>query len=766
MVRGITIEGFKGVIIFIFIMSGTLCFSQQKYSIKGKVRTKDESVIKKYNMLILQNENPSDNNSEYEFSDKNFSLNLSHLPINILISAPGYKDTVVYINSPESDLDIILRKSEINLSEVIVKGILPEFHNRKDRMEVQVSNTALSETGSAIDILQKAPKIKVDDKYGIYLGIDEATIYIDGRQIPNNKALEMLSSRDIERIELITTPSVKYDSNANVIIDIITKSGSSVKKKGVDGDITTRMTKGKYWRQFVQGDIRASLSKLSLYGSMTFAPEKKLHKETYSRNIPYGKYNVFLVNDLRTVYDTDRNNSAMLGALYNISDKHSIGIEGNAQFQKGENCVNLDNIIYQKQGDEKPLATVKQNYGSQYDRNNYTGVLTHTFTQKSGYYQKTIFDIYEYNDDSKQDLSEEDKPGTGPSNRNEVKNNLFSLRTDLSFPAADKLQINAGAKYQYRRNRSEHESIQNGKAYTNLYKYDDKSAALYGMGIFSTGNLKIEAGARVEYINNTAQSSLFSQDTSKWSIVPNINMNYRFNDKISLDLIYTQNIQRPSFEQLNPAKNFVADTLFYRTGNPALKDERRHNLSLKANYNDKSIAFNYIRRNDAITWVMDRDPQDASKTRSTQMNLQKAEMFSIDAVVPYRSDPFNVFVATGIIHSKIESEKSEISMKQTLWYATANMDFNLPYVIKLNTNHRYFTKGLMQVFYFQPSYRADVSMKRNFLKDKLSAVLIWNDIFKTDKMKTYTNMNDNPVTYNYSYDQSTVSLSLSYNFSL
>jgi len=757
-----SIKTIKGIIFFIFILSSSLCFSQQKHNIKGKIKATDESVIKKYNIIILQSENPSDGTQEYEFHEENFSFDINKIPSSVLISATGYKDTIVYINSPHDDLSILMRKSEINLSEVVVKGILPVFHNRKDRMEVQVSNTTLSETGTAMDILQKSPKIKVDENYGVFLGLDEATIYINGRQIPSNKALEMMSSRDIEKIDLITNPSVKYDSNSNVIIDIITKNGNPNTKKSLDIDLTGRMTKGEYWRQYAQAEVKATYSKLYLYSSFTFAPEKKLYNEFYTRNTFMEKYEVFMVNDINTLYDADRNNRAMIGAIYDITNEHSVGLEGNIQQQKGKKNADQTNKIYETAESEEFLFNIPSSNNFDYDRINRTGNLYHLFKNNSGYYQKTIVDIYQYKNDSKQILSNSNNPESEIiGNKNYAKNNLFALRTDMAVPIGKKIKLEAGAKYQYRRNTSEIQEY--SPINESIYRYDDKSGALYAMGTFTTDKIRLQAGARVEYINNKAEANDFTQDTVRWSFVPNLTFNYKFNDKLNVDVIYTQNIQRPSFEQQNPVRAYI-DPLFYKVGNPLLEDERRHNFSLKANYNDKSIAFNYIRRNDAITWIMKRDPANAAVTRSTFENLKKAEMFSVDAVLPYRSDPFNVFVSTGIIHSRINADASEMSMKQTLWYATVNMDFNLPYKIKLNTNHRYFTKGLMQVFYFKPSYRADVSLKRTFLNDKLSAVFIWNDIFKTDKMKTYTDMDNHPVTYNYSYDQSTVSLSLSYNF--
>lgn len=100
-----------------------------------------------------------------------------------------------------------------------------------------------------------------------------------------------------------------------------------------------------------------------------------------------------------------------------------------------------------------------------------------------------------------------------------------------------------------------------------------------------------------------------------------------------------------------------------------------------------------------------------------------------------------------------------------MWYAYAGSDFTLPYGFKLSSNIRYYTKGLENIFYFDPVFRMDAGIRKSFLKDKLTASIMWNDIFRTDDMNTYTTINNQYIGYHYYYDRSMVSISLTYRFS-
>ncbi len=645
----------------------------------------------------------------------------------------------------------------VDLSDVYVTRTLPSLSNHIDRMEMQVNTTALSEAGTLTDILQKAPKVKVDNKYGIFVGTDEATIYINGREIPENNVLDMLSSKEIEKIEIITNPSIKYDSKAKVIINIITLTNN---KKGLEIELTGRLRKSEYWDKYIGADIRGKYSKLLFYTSYVTNPRERLYKEMYGRDIKYNQFDLYVINDLQTRYKTYNDNKIKGGIEYELSDRQVIGAEGSFMFNKQDNNQNNTSRLFLPDNKENPIYELSSHMISDDNRKYNTGSFFHNYST-DGFKIKTIADISYFSNKNIQrseDLTIH--------NYNDALSRLTGVRTDMEFSINEILKLEAGGRYQYTSYKNDNEIFnQDQIIYTDSYKYNERLGSLYGLISVLLNDLTLSGGAKIEYINNRTNTTLFQQDTVRYILTPNVALDYQFNDYVSLNTSYSIQTPRPTFNDLNPAIGMV-DSLFYRTGNPTLTDEKRHNFQVKLNYRKMSLAFNYIRRNNAIVWMMDQVPEKQSVTRSTQHNIKRAETYSLDATIPYIHDYFNFFLATGLIHSDINDDTNLISLNQTLWYATFNLNLNLPFDMYLNINNRYFTKGIMNVFYFDPAYRMDLSLKKIFLKKRLSVVLSWDDVFKTDKLDTYTIMGDRHVSYNYSYDPSFIGISVSYNFNL
>lgn len=96
-------------------------------------------------------------------------------------------------------------------------------------------------------------------------------------------------------------------------------------------------------------------------------------------------------------------------------------------------------------------------------------------------------------------------------------------------------------------------------------------------------------------------------------------------------------------------------------------------------------------------------------------------------------------------------------------YVNSGLNFNLPYGFKVGTNIRYFSKGLQNIFFFDAVYRQDLQLQKSLWKERVNLSLSWNDIFRSDKMHTYTQLGDKYIDYSYYFDQSYVQLSLSFN---
>lgn len=269
----------------------------------------------------------------------------------------------------------------------------------------------------------------------------------------------------------------------------------------------------------------------------------------------------------------------------------------------------------------------------------------------------------------------------------------------------------------------------------------------------------------MEISGNDATTDRVVQDTTAWNFFPSLSLNYSLSKDLETNFSYAMKISRPTFQDLNPAIEYI-DSLTYFQGNPELIPEIRHSATIKLVYRKMaSLGISYTRKNNLLAWYALQDPSNPTLTQVTQKNIDKSDILSVDAMLPYQNKRISCYLSTGLIYTISNDETSGVTnLKRPMWYAYSGFDLSLPYGIKFNTNIRYFTKGIENIFYFDPVFRMDIGIRKAFLNDKLIANIMWNDIFKTDDMNTYTTINNRYIGYNYYFDRSNISFSLSYRF--
>jgi iron complex outermembrane recepter protein len=152
---------------------------------------------------------------------------------------------------------ITLQPVTTQLGAVTVTGRKPFIQKLSDRIVVNVENSIVSTGSSAMDVLERSPGVNVDQNDNITLrGKSGVIVMVDGKPTPMTGAdlanyLKGLPSSAIERIDIITNPSAKYDAAGNSgIIDIHMKKDQRL---GVNGTFTTgygHLSKNKYRRHF------------------------------------------------------------------------------------------------------------------------------------------------------------------------------------------------------------------------------------------------------------------------------------------------------------------------------------------------------------------------------------------------------------------------------------------------------------------------------------------------------------------------------------
>ena len=220
----------KQILLFI-----TLCFSGFSWAqIKGKVvDTADNQPIEYASVVLLDANNMIVTgvvtNEKGMFELKDIAANLYYLEISFI----GYqtKKTPLFSFTKNYDFGVIdINTAVAKLDEVVVKTEKKSFVSKIDKQIIETSKIAASVGGTANDVLKNIPSISINSEGVIsYRGSTGIVYMVNGKQIQGNAAqfVSQIPANSIQRVELITTPSARYDSEGKTgIINIILKENS------------------------------------------------------------------------------------------------------------------------------------------------------------------------------------------------------------------------------------------------------------------------------------------------------------------------------------------------------------------------------------------------------------------------------------------------------------------------------------------------------------------------------------------------------------
>lgn len=160
------------------------------------------------------------------------------------------QQTLAFESNTDQKLSLTLVSSTKNLNEVAVSANKPFAQHTQGKTTLNVDAVATNAGASVLEVLEKSPGVMVDKNGGISLQgktsvlvlIDDKPTYLSGTEL--NNLLNGMSAAQVTQIELITSPSAKYDANGNAgIINIKTKKS---KQQGFNGNLSTNIGQGKY----------------------------------------------------------------------------------------------------------------------------------------------------------------------------------------------------------------------------------------------------------------------------------------------------------------------------------------------------------------------------------------------------------------------------------------------------------------------------------------------------------------------------------------
>ena len=652
-------------------------------------------------------------------------------------------------------LKIALKETNDQLKEVVVTSTKPLIRQEDDKSVVDPEPLAAAST-NAYETMEKIPGIFIDQDGNIYLnGLSPAGIQINGRELRMSATdmatlLKSLPPSAIQKIELIRTPSAKYDaSGGGGVVNIILKKGVKI---GLNGSVNTGMNQGVYGNQFIGLTLNNTTDKYNSY----------LNTQ-YNQNDGYSIVNTdrFISTDTvlkQTAKTLSPNRSAYIGFGLgrNWTDRFELNYDARLSGQSFINNTNNESIL-QKISTKQSLSTIASlvnNDGSNFNLNQ---SVRSKFKLDSLGGEWTIDISYNLIKSSTDQFYNNTflAGGLASKGAGDFSNDrdFYTYQTDYKKKWKG-VTVETGVKSSllYFNNQANYQKELNGKNIkdefrTSQYTFKEQINAGYIQGSKTWGAVVLKVGTRVEQTimqGNQKIPSDTSFSLNRTDAFPYVFLSRKLfiiaGYELRGYLVYRKTISRPSYEFLNPFPRYI-DPFLYESGNPSLKPQFTSNYEANISVDDKPIfAFGVNETKDIFTNVLYQSPTNKQVTYRTYDNLGKSKetYFRGIAVIPPGKAYFAV-VGAQLNHNVYNGvyEQKPIVFDKATWTFFTFQSLKLDKLSTFTINGFWRTNGQQQFYELDNFGQLNSSLNRQFLNKKLTVTVSMNDIFFTNK-NTFT----------------------------
>nr|WKN34025.1 TonB-dependent receptor [Tunicatimonas sp. TK19036] len=542
--------------------------------------------------------------------------------------------------------DIKMSEASQALDEVLIKAQKPLIEKRPDRLIMDLNNSILSQGMTASEVLAVVPLVSTDNEGNFTVrGKPNVMIFLDGKTIPDatlSSVLSNLSAEQIEKIEVITNPSAKYDAaTSGGVIEITTKRGLT---QGLNGSLRQNLSQGNLTRSRSNVELNYKTQRWAIRGDLGYNFHKDVKNEFYERE--------FYTDNTAVVSDAIRNkiSKTPMGGLsleYAISDKHTIGVSGDFLIADNHTRETIESSLIAP-SDPIMRTTTKSdwitestiaNYNIHYqgmlgDKSEVSTNITHTSFDQN-YHQ--LVDFFVPSNANNAEQTEQNIKTDNPSN---IQITIGQL--DFSHSANEALTIESGLKYSHIANDSKliQDTLTDGNWVSwypdNHFSYVESIAAGYLTVASTLGGIDFQTGLRVEHTNADLDEVFNRQFTD---FFPSVLVSKNFSDAYALSVSYSRKINRPSYEDMIPFRR-VSDQFTIREGNPSLRPQYSHSLELSNTlWASTTVLLNYSLLQDAILDIPIRDEETDVMVFSFR-NLAKVTNYNASVIVPVTPFPW------------------------------------------------------------------------------------------------------------------------------
>jgi hypothetical protein len=690
------------------------------------------------------------------------------------LSAGPYKVTITHSSFRKKGMQLAVQGQPVDmgtiqlitlvksLSEVTVTAARPLVEQKDDRLLYNVEEDPAARSESASDILRKVPYVNVDGDGAIQVnGQSNFKVLLDGRETAIfsqnvKEALKAFPGATIARIEVITSPSAKYDAEGvGGIINIITKK----KVAGYNGTINSNIT--SIGNRSAGINISLKKGKVGITGMYNLTSNPNLPADQLAVTTP-GQPLAFVRREVGGKRETEMFfHQGNLELSYDLDSTNTLVVYGNMSriMNESSSQQTIYTLFGNGSSDTDPflvdtrIAVPTYGFGADFIRK-YKGKPQKELTFRF----QALYNTFRSFANSQQEIGSFERFIL---NNSEAFNSEYTAQVDLIEPLNKTTRLETGVKTILRKAHSDFESqlkfnkadpYQVDPSNSDRFSYDQN---VYGGYVslnktFKTFTSRI--GLRVEH--TTVDGDFTSTNTGVrqqyTSFIPNLLFSKTFSKSINSNLTYGLRLGRPPISSLNPFVN-NSDSLFRTFGNPNLGPQYIHNIAWQVRFSKGSkfisiqtgfnFANNLIIQNpsfDAVTGI----------TSVTGANAGQIREFTLGFVSNLPVGKWNFGVnATGRL-ARIRNNLQSSWSGTTAGNVNANVTYKASQRFTITSNSGYFVPLRTPNNTFPDNYFYSFNFAYKVFKQKLTITANITNFFEEKRKFVFLTENDYFITKN------------------
>jgi outer membrane receptor for ferrienterochelin and colicins len=749
---------------FALILFGLIAFAQpqgvpKKIIITGNVLDKTSNLPLEYATISFQHtKRPEILTGGITDSKGFFSIEINAGEYNVKVEYISFK--IIEFKAKKllenTNLGVIkLEEDATQLAGVEVRAEKTSVEIKLDKKVYNVGQDLMVKGGTVSDVLDNVPSISVDAEGNVLLrGSENVRILIDGRPsnaISVNDALKLLPADAIDKVEVITNPSARYDAEGSSgIINIVLKKG---KIRGINGVVT--LTAGEPENSSATGNFNFKTEQFNLFTTQGY-------KKTQ------GPGNFLFESEYLNADGSTKNF---------INEKRSYirkgtGYNGNFGFDwyLTPNATWTNTFSYRNNDNKNPISVTfdrfdaQKNYLDTRFRFNDENTIGENIEIASNFIQKFKKEGHQLTIDFSFSTNKDDDQifiTDAVLERNFVdkdqNRHLFQL--DYILPLFEKSRFEAGYRGDFLETTTDfvferliNNVWQNQIFFSNLFEYKENVNAFYSQFGSKIGKFNYLLGLRWEdSVIEVNQLTINDLNTKRYNnFFPSAFLNYEISETLALSLSYSKRIQRPRGRQLNPFSNISSNLNIFRGDpdlDPAITDafdfgviKRWDKLTLNtsAYFNRTNNLFQFIRRESGL-FTDDNVPVLLTGPVNLATENRVGFEFTLN-YTPYKwwklNGNFNFFRNETIgnyIYNNFANQQVIIDLNNvaTSWFVRVNSKITLPYKIDWQTNVTYNAPEKTAQGKVEGIAAMNIAFSKDILKDKGTLNLNVSDVFNS-----------------------------------